>query len=179
MARGATSDHRAPIGLPLVGSLGFWCTLGTSQDRPGSRLCSLGYLSNTDPQLPNANARMSRKSKQQQQQQSLRVMGTFRFGAIGVYKRKEIPPPILGGKLFETIQWASPNPATVRFGLSVIKNRINTSKERNQKSSSLLVFFSSSLLLFFSSFLLLFSSSPLLFSSLLFSSLLFSSLLFS
>ena len=38
-------------------------------------------------------------------------MGTFRFGAICVYKRKEIPPPIFGGRLFETISGYFPNPA--------------------------------------------------------------------
>ena len=38
-------------------------------------------------------------------------MGTFRFGARCVYKRKEIPPPILGGRLFETISGYFPNPA--------------------------------------------------------------------
>ena len=38
-------------------------------------------------------------------------MGTFRFGAMCVHKRKEIPPPILGGRLFETISGYFPNPA--------------------------------------------------------------------
>ena len=38
-------------------------------------------------------------------------MGTFRFWAIGVYKRKEVPPPIFGGRLFETISGDFPNPA--------------------------------------------------------------------
>ena len=39
------------------------------------------------------------------------LWGRSVLGAIGVYKRKEIPPPILGGRLFETISGYFPNPA--------------------------------------------------------------------
>ena len=45
-------------------------------------------------------------------------MGTFRFGAISVYKRKEIPPPILGGMLFETISGYFPNPAIPPYNIT-------------------------------------------------------------
>ena len=34
-------------------------------------------------------------------------MGTFRFGAICVYKRKEIPPPIFGGGFSKLYQVTS------------------------------------------------------------------------
>ena len=34
-------------------------------------------------------------------------MARVRFRAIGVYKREEIPPPILGGRLFETMSGSS------------------------------------------------------------------------
>ena len=54
--------------------------------------------------------------QEQKQEGSLRVMGTFRFGARCVYKRKEIPPPILGGRLFETISGYFPNPAIPPLG---------------------------------------------------------------
>ena len=45
------------------------------------------------------------------QQQSLRVMGAFRFGAQSICIREEIPPPIIGGRLFETIVSYFPFPA--------------------------------------------------------------------
>ena len=43
-------------------------------------------------------------AEEEEQQQSLCIIATLRFRAIGVYKRKEIPPPIWGGcfwKLYE------------------------------------------------------------------------------
>ena len=47
-------------------------------------------------------------STSQQQQQSLCIIATLRFRAIGVYKRKEIPPPIfLGGGFSELNQVTS------------------------------------------------------------------------
>ena len=47
-------------------------------------------------------------------------MGTFRFGARCVYKRKEIPPPILGGRLFETISGDFPNPAIPPYNIRTL-----------------------------------------------------------
>ena len=44
-----------------------------------------------------------------QQQQSVRIIGTFRFGAMGGYNRKDIP--IFGVRLFETISGYIPYPA--------------------------------------------------------------------
>ena len=38
-----------------------------------------------------------------QQQQSLHILETFRFGTVRVYKRKEIPPKMIGGSFFEAI----------------------------------------------------------------------------
>ena len=63
----AASPPPCPFWAPARGIPWVWCTLGTSRDRPGSLLGSLGYLSSTDSQIPNTNARMSGKSKQQQQ----------------------------------------------------------------------------------------------------------------
>ena len=47
-------------------------------------------------------------------------MGTFRFRAICVYKRKEIPPPIFGGRLFETISGYFPNPAIPPYNIRTL-----------------------------------------------------------
>ena len=47
-------------------------------------------------------------------------MGTFRFGAISVYKRKEILPPILGGRLFETISGYFSNPAIPPYNIRTL-----------------------------------------------------------
>ena len=46
-------------------------------------------------------------------------MAKVRFGAIGVYKRKEIPPPIFGGRLFETISGYSTNPAIPPYPIAL------------------------------------------------------------
>ena len=54
----------------------------------------------------------NKRGKLAQQHQSRRFMATLRFGATGVYKRKEIPPPFcFFGGAFETTSDYSPNPA--------------------------------------------------------------------
>ena len=47
-------------------------------------------------------------------------MARVRFGAIGVYKRKEIHPPILGEGLFETISGYFPNPAIPPYNIRTL-----------------------------------------------------------
>ena len=47
-------------------------------------------------------------------------MGTFCFGARCVYKRKEIPPPIFWGRLFETISGYFPNPAIPPYNIRTL-----------------------------------------------------------
>ena len=47
-------------------------------------------------------------------------MARVRFGARCVYKRKEIPPPIFGGRLFETISGYFPNPAIPPYNIRTL-----------------------------------------------------------
>ena len=47
------------------------------------------------------------RKTQQQQQQSLCIIATLRFRAIGVYKRKEIPPQFFGGGFSKLYQVTS------------------------------------------------------------------------
>ena len=50
----------------------------------------------TDLDNSSDNLMWSCEKEQQQQQQSLRIMGTFHFGAMCVHKRDQIPPPTSG-----------------------------------------------------------------------------------
>ena len=71
------------------------------------------------PQQQSLLLRKNKIQQQQQQQQSLRIMGTFRFRAMCVRKRKEIPPQFFKGRLFETISGYSTNPAIPPYPIAL------------------------------------------------------------